>query len=161
MNETVPRILIIDDEESICWGLAKLCANMSIDCKTASSAEAGLKLVDEYQFQAIILDIRLPGIDGIAAIEKFHERLGPVPIITITAFGDLKTAILAIQKGAFEYIVKPFELEVVQRTIKQGSDRLENRQSNSPSVLSRAKCRNVHSACNGIDWFLRDHARGV
>ncbi|QEG22454.1 sigma-54-dependent transcriptional regulator [Mariniblastus fucicola] len=113
------RVLIIDDEESICWGLARLCEQMSLEHETASSAERGLELAEAASFDVIIMDVRLPGIDGLSAIEQFHKRFGKVPIIIITAFGDLDTAIGAIQKGAFEYIVKPFELEVVKSTIGQ------------------------------------------
>jgi two-component system nitrogen regulation response regulator GlnG len=113
------RVLIIDDEESICWGLEKLCEQMSLGTETASSAERGLELASKTQFDLVIMDVRLPGIDGITAIEKLQQVLGKVPVITITAFGDLKTAIDAIHKGAFEYIVKPFDLEKVRSTISQ------------------------------------------
>lgn len=113
------RVLVVDDEESICWGLSQLCAQMSLDSDTASSAERGLELAQEKQFDLIVMDVRLPGIDGLSSIERFHAELGNVPIIIITAFGDLKTAIGAIQKGAFEYIVKPFDLETVRTTINQ------------------------------------------
>lgn len=115
----MPEILIIDDEESICWGLANLCSQMSIDSQTASSAEKGLELAQETEFDVVIMDVRLPGIDGVSAIEHFHQQLGKVPIITITAFGDLKTTVDAFQIGAFEYITKPFELDSVRSTIQQ------------------------------------------
>ena len=113
------RVLIIDDEESICWGLAQLCTQMSHESETASSAELGLELAAKNQFDVVIMDVRLPGISGIEAIAKIHKVLEKVPVITITAFGDLKTAIDAIQKGAFEYIVKPFDLDTVRSTISQ------------------------------------------
>lgn len=113
------KVLIVDDEESICWGLSKLCEQMSLTAVTASSAEKGLELAKTQSIDVIILDVRLPGMDGLQAIAKFHELLGPVPIMTITAFGDLRTAIEAIQNGAFEYIVKPFELDAVKKTLSQ------------------------------------------
>ena len=112
-------VLIVDDEESICWGLSKLCEQLSYQSHTASSAERGLELAKTIEFDLVLMDVRLPGMDGITAIESFRKLLGPIPIITITAFGDLQTAIDAIQKGAFEYIVKPFDLEVIQSKIKQ------------------------------------------
>lgn len=112
-------VLIIDDEESICWGLAKLCTQLSLNSESVSSAEKGLELAAHRSFDLIIMDVRLPGMDGLVAIEHFHRQQGKIPIITITAFGDLQTAIEAVQKGAFEYIVKPFELETVQNTIQQ------------------------------------------
>lgn len=145
MNDVRPRILVIDDEESICWGLARLCEQMSIDCETVSSAEAGLSLAEQQSFQTIIMDVRLPGMDGLTAIQQFHQRLGPVPVITITAFGDLQTAIRSIQNGAFEYIVKPFELDAVRQTIHQAlavwklahqstDDREETRQPDTNAI---------------------------
>ena len=115
----MPRILIVDDEDSICWGLARLCQQMGIESESVSTAERGLELAKKSDFDVIIMDVRLPGIDGLAAIEHFHANVGRIPIITITAFGDLPTAIEAIQKGAFEYIVKPFELNKVRETISQ------------------------------------------
>ena len=113
------KILIIDDEQSICWGLSQLCQQVGLESETASSVEAGLQLTEQHTFAAIIMDVCLPGMDGLSAISVFHDRIGKVPIITITAFGDLKTAITAVQNGAFEYIVKPFELAKVQQTIEQ------------------------------------------
>ncbi len=113
------RVLIVDDEESICWGLAKLCSQLTFESEIASSAERGLELASKSNFDLVVMDVRLPGIDGISAIEQFQALLGKVPVITITAFGDLQTAIDAIQKGAFEYIVKPFDLEVVRSKIQQ------------------------------------------
>lgn len=113
------HILIVDDEESICWGLSQLCDQLSYQSTTASSAEQGLELAKQVQFDLVVMDVRLPGMDGITAIEKIQQLLGPVPIITITAFGDLQTAIDAVQKGAYEYIVKPFDLELVRTKIQQ------------------------------------------
>lgn len=128
------RILIVDDEESICWGLSRLCQQMSYEAESASSAEKGLKLAEEKVFDAIIMDVRLPGIDGLSAIRLFHQRFGKIPIITITAFGDLQTAIDAVQKGAFEYIVKPFELAAVRTTIQQAVATSKIVSSTSPEL---------------------------
>lgn len=113
------NVLIIDDEASICWGLSNLCSNLSFNCVTASSAERGLELAHQQSFDLIIMDVRLPGIDGITAIKDFKSINLDLPVITITAFGELSTAIDAIQNGAFEYIVKPFDLKKVQTTIQQ------------------------------------------
>lgn len=132
----MPKVLIVDDEESICWGLSKLCGQMNLDFETAASAEAGLELSEKSGFDLVIMDVRLPGMDGISAIKEFRQKLGNVPIITITAFGDLKTAIDVVQQGAFEYIVKPFELEKVRQIVKQAittSELVSNEFATSPS----------------------------
>ncbi|MBN1853773.1 MAG: sigma-54-dependent Fis family transcriptional regulator [Pirellulales bacterium] len=113
------RILVIDDEQSICWGLARLGANMGHDVDTAPSAEAGLELAAANRPELLILDVRLPGQDGLAAIDTFRRKIGDIPIIIITAFGNLETAVRAIKNGAFEYVVKPFGIEEIRSVIQR------------------------------------------
>lgn len=112
-------ILIVDDEESICWGLTRLAKRLSLEAESCSSAEQGLARAAERPFDVVLLDVRLPGMDGLTAIQRFREVLGSIPIITMTAFGDLPTAIQAVQEGAFEYLVKPFSLDQVEATLRQ------------------------------------------
>ena len=112
------RVLIVDDEESICWGLQQLCKQMELGADTASSAEHGLELARAGKFDLVLMDVRLPGMDGISAIQEFRA-CSKAPIITMTAFGDLSTAVNAVKQGAFEYIVKPFELAEIKKKIEQ------------------------------------------
>jgi two-component system nitrogen regulation response regulator GlnG len=111
------NLLVVDDEQSICWGLRQLGASLGHEVATASTAEDALEMVAKQRPDAIVLDVRLPGMDGLTAIEHVRGRVGDVPIIVITAYGDLGTAVDAVRKGAFDYIVKPFALEQMQRAI--------------------------------------------
>ncbi len=111
------KLLVVDDEESICWGLRRLGESIGHEVVTASSAEQALEAVEEVRPDVIVLDVRLPGMDGLTAMDQFRERVGQVPIIVITAYGDLKTAVEAVRFGAFEYLVKPFDLEKVQHAL--------------------------------------------
>lgn len=115
------KVLIVDDEEAICWGLRQLCSQMGLASESCSSVEVALaRYTNDHPEdfpQAMILDVRLPGKDGLSAIADFHQRFGPIPIIVITAFGDLQTAITAIRNGAFEYLIKPFDLDKVRETL--------------------------------------------
>ncbi|MDA7977215.1 MAG: sigma-54 dependent transcriptional regulator [Pirellulales bacterium] len=113
------KLLVVDDEQSICWGLSRLGTSIGHDVYTASSAEHALELARDTPPDLIVLDVRLPGMDGISAIERFRESVGNVPIIVMTAYGDLNTAIRAVRQGAFEYILKPFDLETVERAVKR------------------------------------------
>ena len=113
------KLLVVDDEQSICWGLSRLGESNGHEVVTASSAEQGLAMVDDGPPDVIVLDVRLPGMDGLTAISRFQERMGSVPVIVITAYGDLGTAVDAIHKGAFDYIVKPFDLEQVERVLER------------------------------------------
>jgi two-component system nitrogen regulation response regulator GlnG len=115
----MPHLLIVDDEQSICWGLSRLAKELGHGVATAASAEQGLEEARRCPPGLVVLDVRLPGMDGITAVAKFRELLGDVPVIVITAFGELETAVAAIRAGAFEYLVKPFELAVAQRVIER------------------------------------------
>ncbi len=105
------NILIVDDEESICWGLSRLLAGEGHAVAVASSAEEALEKVPQARPDLVVLDVRLPGIDGLTAMSKFRELAGPVPIVVITAFGSLNTAVAALNEGAFDYLPKPFDLD--------------------------------------------------
>ncbi len=63
--------------------------------------------------------MRLPGLDGISAMKQFRAQLGAIPVIVITAYGELATAVEAVRNGAFEYLAKPFDLRVAQRAIER------------------------------------------
>lgn len=111
------KILVVDDEQSICWGFAKLGESMGHEVETAASAEEGLRLAAESRPDLLVLDVRLPGMDGLSALEHFRHDVGNAPIIVITAFGALDIAVKAVRSGAFEYLVKPFDLAEIRSAI--------------------------------------------
>lgn len=124
------KLLVVDDEQSICWGLSRLGESLGHEVVAVSSAEQALREVERQQPDAIILDVRLPGMDGLTAIERIQQQLGHVPIIVITAYGDLRTAVEAVRRGAFDYIAKPFDVEKVKVALVQallsGREKLVN-----------------------------------
>ncbi|HEY4234452.1 MAG TPA: sigma-54 dependent transcriptional regulator [Lacipirellulaceae bacterium] len=121
------KLLVVDDEESICWGLARLGESLGHEVVAAASAEQAFDEVERRAPDVIVLDVRLPGMDGLKAIERFQHSLGSVPIIVITAYGDLATAVEAVRRGAFDYIAKPFDLQKVKDALVRAlvSDRDE------------------------------------
>lgn len=92
---------------------------MGHEVDVAPSAEEGLCHAAANRPDVLVLDVRLPGMDGLTAMESFARQLHGAPIIVITAFGDLATAVDAINKGAFEYVVKPFELAEIRAAIER------------------------------------------
>ena len=112
------KIFIVDDEPTICWGLSELATSMKHQVETFSSVEKALEH-SANKLDLVIVDVRLPGMDGISAIAHFQQRWPRVPVIVITAYGNLSTAVEAIKKGAFDYIVKPFQLDHVQAVIER------------------------------------------
>lgn len=112
-------LLIVDDEPSICWGLRRYSESCGHQVMTASSAEEALETLRVATPDVIIIDVRLPGMTGLAAIEHIRRQHQQIPIIVITAYGDLETAVEAVKQGAFEYIVKPFDLETIGETLQR------------------------------------------
>lgn len=123
------RILIVDDEESICWGLEQLLGDAGHQVRVASSAEDALAAVATERPDLIVLDVRLPGMDGLTAMSRLQQLTGGVPIVLITAFGNLETAVAAVRNGAFDYLTKPFDLEqaaaVIRRALSQRREPIE------------------------------------
>jgi DNA-binding NtrC family response regulator len=117
------HVLIVDDEESICWGLERLLSESGHEVSVAASAEAAFESVELRTPDLVVLDVRLPGMDGLSAMQRFNHLAGPVPIVVITAFGSLDVAVTALRNGAFDYLAKPFDLghaaAVIDRALAQ------------------------------------------
>ena len=111
------RILIIDDEPAIGWSLREILSDEGHAVEVAASVEAGLESCARFVPEAMLLDVRLPGRDGISALPEFRSIVPGAPVVVMTAFGDLDTAVRAVNGGAFDYLVKPFDLESVSRII--------------------------------------------
>src|SRR5580698_8762861 len=98
------HLLIVDDEQSICWGISRLAKELGHSATTAASAEQGLAAAGQRRPDVILLDVRLPGIDGLTAMPKFRQAVPDVPIVVMTAFGELSTAVATVRNGAFDYL---------------------------------------------------------
>ncbi|MEC9094443.1 MAG: response regulator, partial [Planctomycetota bacterium] len=112
-------VLVIDDEESICWGIDKLCHSMGHSTIICSSAEDGFLAAKTSAPDLIVLDVRLPGVDGLNAMRQFQTINSTIPIVIMTAYGELDSAVAAVKNGAFEYLPKPFDLNRVQHVIER------------------------------------------
>src|SRR5438132_7360787 len=125
-------VLIIDDEEEIRESIEMLLTSEGLGAETASSGEEGLKKIDENLYDAVLLDLMLPGKSGME-IQKDIKRIDPtLPVLIITAIGALETAVTAIKEGSFDYITKPWNNEklvvIVINAIKQRQLLSENMQ---------------------------------
>jgi DNA-binding NtrC family response regulator len=111
------RILIIDDEPAIGWSLGAIFTDEGHAVETTASVEAGLEACAQAPPDAVLLDVRLPGRDGIDALPELRALAPGAPVVVMTAFGDLDTAVRAVNAGAYDYLVKPFDLDRVARTV--------------------------------------------
>lgn len=113
------RLLVVDDEPSICWALKRLGQSLGHEVVTAASAEQALELAASQAPDAVVLDVRLPGMDGLTAMQHLRRQNRELPIVIMTAYGDLRTAVEAVRQGAFEYLIKPFDLQTAERAVRR------------------------------------------
>jgi two-component system response regulator AtoC len=103
------KVLIVDDEKNIRESLKKYLRLESIEASGTETAEAALDLLEEESFDALVTDLKLPGSSGQALLETVQEKGFPVPVIMISAHGQIEDAVKALKAGARDYLVKPFD----------------------------------------------------
>jgi len=113
------KILIVDDDLHLRQSFQKLLLQEGHSARTASSGEAGLVMVRKEEFDLVIMDVRLPGMSGLEAFRSMREVEPKLPVIIMTAFGTTETAIEATKMGAFDYVLKPFNIPEVLVLIGQ------------------------------------------
>jgi len=125
-------ILVIDDEEVMRDVLAALLGPAGYQVTVAQEGEEGLALVRKQSFDAAIVDVMLPGLGGLEVLEELKRTDPELVVLMITAFASVETAILAMKKGAFDYVTKPFKHEEVLHILRNGLNQRrlqdENRQ---------------------------------
>jgi two-component system nitrogen regulation response regulator GlnG len=116
-------VLIVDDEPAICWAFREALADDGHAVRVVPSAEEALRLADRgLRPDVVVMDVRLPGMDGLSAIRDLRARIGATPVVVITAFGSLETAVRAMEEGAFDYLIKPFDLDQAVEVLRRALD---------------------------------------
>lgn len=133
-------IWIVDDDRSIRWVLEKALTKAGFENESFESGDGLLEKLKTSQPDAIISDIRMPGVDGLELLNQIQEAFPQIPVIIMTAHSDLSSAVKSYKKGAFEYLPKPFDVEdavaVAERAVKHAST---NRTSKSSTAKIEAK----------------------
>ncbi len=123
-------IWVVDDDRSIRWVLEKALKQAEMEVKTYENAHSVLKDLERDEPDAIISDIRMPGMDGLELLSQIHRRHPDLPVIIITAHSDLDSAVSAYHGGAFEYLPKPFDVddavELTRRAVLHHQEISEN-----------------------------------
>ncbi|HEV8421245.1 MAG TPA: sigma-54 dependent transcriptional regulator, partial [Actinomycetota bacterium] len=111
------RVLIVDDDRSTCELLDEFLTQRGFVISTRSTGDEGFEVLGREEFDAVLTDLNLPGMSGIALCERIKANWPGIPAIVITAFGSLDTAIAAIRAGAYDFITKPFQMESLLLTM--------------------------------------------
>ncbi|MDN3608577.1 nitrogen regulation protein NR(I) [Vibrio ostreicida] len=141
-------VWVVDDDSSIRWVIEKTLSSANIKCDTFSDAESVLMALERETPDVLVSDIRMPGIDGLELLKQLNERSPELPVIIMTAHSDLDAAVNAYQKGAFEYLPKPFDVDetltLVERAIayrqeqKRDQSGSDSHDHNAPEIIGKA-----------------------
>jgi two-component system, NtrC family, nitrogen regulation response regulator GlnG len=115
-------VWIIDDDKSIRWVIEKALSREGIVFKSFSTAQEAMDALDDDAPQVVISDIRMPGASGLDFMQRLKTKLPATPIIIMTAYSDLESAVAAFQGGAFEYLPKPFDVDHAVELIRRAID---------------------------------------
>ena len=137
-------VWIVDDDRSIRWVFEKALTREEIPFRVFSSAQEALALLDTETPQVVVSDIRMPGGSGFDFLDQLKARHPSLPVIIMTAYSDLESAVAAFQGGAYEYLPKPFDvdnaLELIRRALDEGARTTEvlEEGGETPEILGQA-----------------------
>ncbi len=114
-----PKILIVDDEEKIRKILTRILADEDYNAKAIENGQRALTVLQTFQPDVILMDQNMPGLNGIETMVKIKEKFPLIPVIIITAFGEVSLAVEAIKNGAYDYLEKPFDNDKLLLLIKR------------------------------------------
>ncbi|ABC27915.1 nitrogen regulation protein NR(I) [Hahella chejuensis KCTC 2396] len=136
-----PNVWIIDDDRSIRWVLEKALEQAHLNTRSFESGDGVLHRLEREQPDAIISDIRMPGIDGLSLLGQIHTSYPHLPVIIMTAHSDLDSAVSSYQSGAFEYLPKPFDVDdavsLVKRAVAHAQEQMATSRAPEGNSLSQ------------------------
>lgn len=155
-------IWIIDDDKSIRWVFEKALARTDLEFKTFSSIAEALNALEREQPQVVVSDIRMPNGSGLDFLSQIKQKFPDIPVIIMTAYSDLESAVAAFQGGAFEYLAKPFDVDQAIDVIKRAVDE-STRQApettaleETPEIIGQAPA--MQEVFRAIGRLSRSHA---
>ena len=155
-------VWIVDDDRSIRWVLEKALTRESIEFKSFASADEAAQALNHGMPQMVISDIRMPGRSGLVLLQALRERYPDLPVIIMTAYSDLESAVSSFQGGAFEYLPKPFDInqavELIRRALEHSQHKNVSPQDNAvtPDILGHAPA--MQEVFRAIGRLAQSHA---
>ncbi len=123
----IVRILVIDDEKVIREGVERALAKRGYEIAKAEDGNKGLELLKEFEFDIVLTDLMMPGLDGFAVLDWIRENQPHVQVIVITGFATVAKAVIAMKQGAFDFVGKPFTPDYIRIVVDRAIDKLTMR----------------------------------
>jgi DNA-binding NtrC family response regulator len=125
------EILVVDDDQSIATAFERFLRHEGHVCLVASNSEDAIRLVGERDPDLVVMDIRMPGVDGLTTLQALRSRFPDLYVVMMTAYGTSQTSIDAIRAGAFEYLTKPLDLDQLRTVIDHALAAKRSREESS------------------------------
>lgn len=116
------RILVVDDDQSMCEAIEKSMRLRGFDIAWDTRADDALARLAAERFDVLLADLNMPGMNGISLCERTKDNWPDVPVVIITAFGSLDSAIAAIRAGAFDFVTKPIQMDMLAISLRRAAD---------------------------------------
>src|SRR5438874_3814833 len=155
MTETTKHLLLVEDESALRQAVADQLADRGYHVEQADSGEAAIARLADFAFDAIVADLRLPGMDGASLVQAAVERYPDIIAIVITGYGTVKDAVDAIKRGAWDFVNKPFQIDELLHVLESA---LEQRRLKSENAYLRAQLEERYRG-EGIVGKIRPMAR--
>jgi two-component system nitrogen regulation response regulator GlnG len=155
-------IWIIDDDKSIRWVFEKALARTDMEFRTFASVPEALNALNKEEPQVVVSDIRMPNGSGLDFLQEIKKRLPDIPVIIMTAYSDLESAVAAFQGGAFEYLAKPFDvdqaIEIIRRAVDESMHQATETVAieETPEIIGQAPA--MQEVFRAIGRLSRSHA---
>ena len=117
------RVLIVDDEPDFLETILKRLKRRKIDATGVSSGKAALDLLEKQPFDVVILDVRMPGMDGIETLKEMKKRRPLMEVIMLTGHASVEAGMQGMQLGAFDFVIKPADIDELLEKIRQAHER--------------------------------------
>lgn len=121
--ESEKRVLVVDDEESLVGALSEFLAMRGYEVETALNPRQALALIHEKPFSMVVSDLRLPGMNGVDLLEHILDVDPETVVVIMTGYASVQSAVEALKKGAYDYVVKPFSVHDLEKTLRLGLER--------------------------------------
>jgi len=135
-GSAIPRVLLVDDETDFLESLGQRLALRGLPVRTASSGPAALEIINEEPIDVVVLDVRMPGMDGIETLRRIKESHPRIEVVMLTGHADLESSLEGMRFGFFDYLTKPVRLEMLVEKIREAFKRGRGEQVSSRETFT-------------------------
>ena len=156
------HVLLVDDEAVAREGLATALRRDGLDVTTADNGDAALALLRQHDYEVLLTDVKMPGMDGLELLRRAREAWPSMEVLVVTGFATTESAVEAMRTGAFYYVSKPFRLGEVRKLVREAADKAQLRAENQRlrQLVEHAADERIITRDEGMRAIL-DIARGV